>query len=147
MRYCCICHAHQSGSSRDVLVNAYNDGLKSLVSAHTPWQTKTIVQRPSYPWHPGDLYNAKHPRCKFKHKWRTSRLTVDHQIHRNQCVVMNKILKEMSVPFYWATSSLRRLNPSGMSCNLVLTLSTAYPMCLQLCLRPLWHIPSVTRGS
>ena len=90
----------QPGDSADVLVKAYNDGLKSLVSAHAPLRTKTIVQRPGCPWYTDDLHQAKHLRRKLERKWRNSRLTIDQQIFRNQCVVVNKLLKESRVSYY-----------------------------------------------
>ena len=90
----------QPGDSADVLVKAYNDGLKSLVSAHAPLRTKTIVQRPGCPWYTDDLHQAKHLRRKLERKWRKSRLTIDQQIFRNQCVVVNKLLKESRVSYY-----------------------------------------------
>jgi len=80
---------HQSGKSVDVLVNVYNVVLKSPVSVHTPARTKAIVQRPDCPWYTDDLHRMKHLRRKLEYEWRTSRLTVDHQIYRIQCVVVN----------------------------------------------------------
>ena len=84
-----------------VLVNAYSEGVKSLVSVHASLRAKTIVQRPDCPWYTDGLHKAKHRRGKLDSKWRTSRLTVEHQIYRNQCVILNKLLRESRVAYYF----------------------------------------------
>ena len=91
---------HPSCKPIEELVEAYNDGLRSLIDTHAPLRTKTIVQRPKCSWYTEDLHDAKHLRRKLERKWRGSKLTIDHQIYRNQCIAMNKMLKLARVTFY-----------------------------------------------
>ena len=82
------------------LVDAYNKGLASLLDKHAPLKTKTIVLRPSCPWFSEELHDAKHLRRKLERKWRLTRLTIDHEIYRNQCCITNKLLKNAKVSYY-----------------------------------------------
>ena len=91
---------HISDTSVDRLVDAYSKGLCLLIDSHAPVQTKTIVLRPDCPWFTDDLHDAKHLRRKLERKWRASKLTVDHQIYRNQCAVVNKLLIRARLDFY-----------------------------------------------
>ena len=51
---------HQSCDSVDVLVIAYNDGLKSLASIYVPLRANTVLQRSDWPWYTADLHQVKH---------------------------------------------------------------------------------------
>ena len=82
------------------LVTAYNVGLISLIDKHAPIRTKIIIQRPSNPWYNDELHEAKHLRRRLERKWKKSRLTVDHQIYREQCIVVNKLLKQAKMSYY-----------------------------------------------
>ena len=88
-----------SGTVED-LVQAYSEGLSLLIDKHAPIRTKTITQRPNCPWYSDELHEAKHLRRKLERRWRKSRLTVDHQIYRDQCIVMNKLLKRTRQTYY-----------------------------------------------
>ncbi len=46
------------------------------------------------------MHDAKHLRRKFERKWRKTQLTVDHDIYRNQCATVNKLLKQTRLNFY-----------------------------------------------
>ena len=43
---------------------------------------------------------SKHRRRNLERKWKRSRLTVDHQIYRDQCIVVNKLLRKTRVDYY-----------------------------------------------
>ena len=88
-----------SGTVED-LVRAYSEGLSSLIDKHVPIHTKTITQRPNCHWYSDELHEAKHLRRKLECRWRKSRLTVDHQIYRDQCVLVNKLLKKTRQTYY-----------------------------------------------
>ena len=47
-----------------------------------------------------DLHEAKHLRRKLERKWRCSWLTMDHQIYRDQCAIVNRLLKPTRVTYY-----------------------------------------------
>lgn len=91
---------HTSDGSVDDLLYAYNEGLRSLVDVHAPLRTKTIRQRPDCPWYTEDLHAAKHLRRKLERKWRKTKLSVDHQIYRDQCVTTNKLLLRTRLSYY-----------------------------------------------
>ena len=62
--------------------------------------TKTIVIRPSNPWYNEELHESKHQKRKLERKWKTTKLTIDHEINRNHCAHMNKLLKEARIRYY-----------------------------------------------
>ena len=67
--------------------------MSSLIDKHAPLHSKSIVLRPSCSWYSNNLHEEKHLKRKLERKWRQSKLTVDHQIYRNQCATVNKSLK------------------------------------------------------
>ena len=68
--------------------------ISAIISVHTPFRTEAIVETPNCPWYIDDLHQAKHLTCKLERKWRTSTLTVDNQMYRNQCLIITKFLRE-----------------------------------------------------
>ena len=74
------------------LVELYNSSLKSLLDQHAPLQNKTVAIRQRFICTTGELLIAKRKKRQLERKWQNSKLTVDHQIYRNQCIVFNKIL-------------------------------------------------------
>ena len=91
---------HTSDTSVDRLVEAYSKGLCSLIDIHAPIKTKSIVIRPSCPWFTDELHDAKHLRRKHERKWRATKLSIDHQIYRNQCAVVNRLLIKARLDYY-----------------------------------------------
>ena len=91
---------HVSDVSVDKLAEAYSVGLRSLIDTHAPIKSKTIVMRPSCPWYTDELHEAKHLRRKLERKWRATKLSVDHQIYRNQCSIVNQLLSCARVDYY-----------------------------------------------
>ena len=84
----------------DGLVSAFTEGLTSLIDKHAPLRTKTINQRPDCPWYTDELHEAKHLRRKLERRWQKNRLTVNHQIYRDQSVVVNKLIKQTRIAYY-----------------------------------------------
>ena len=82
------------------LVKAYNDGLISLVDTHAPLTTTTIVLRSKCPFYSEELHEVKHLRRWLERKWRNGKLTVHHQIYREQCAVVNKLLRRTKTSYY-----------------------------------------------
>ena len=78
----------------EIQFDSYTTELSSLIDKHAPVRTKSIVLRPSCPWYSDNLYEEKQLKRKLERKWRQSKLTVDHQIYRNQCAIVNKSLKQ-----------------------------------------------------
>ena len=84
----------------DELVSAYNDELLTLMDKHAPKQTKTITIRPTCAWYTEGLHEAKHVKRRLERKWRKSKLTIDHDIYRQQCARVNKMLKQTRIDYY-----------------------------------------------
>ena len=84
----------------DELVRHYNEGLSALLDKHAPLCNKTIVLRPNAPWYSEDLRMAKRSRRKLERKWLCSRLTVDHQIYREQCALVAKLLHQTKIAYF-----------------------------------------------
>ena len=55
--------------------------------------------RPDCPWFTDDLHDAKHLRRKLERKWRTTELSIDHHIYRNQCAVVNRLIKKARLDY------------------------------------------------
>jgi len=71
-----------------------------IVEKHAPLLSRTIVERPTYPWYNDELHNEIHLKWKFEKKWCQSKLTIVHEIYRNQCTKVNKMLTQARVGFY-----------------------------------------------
>jgi hypothetical protein len=84
----------------DELVTAFTKGLSSLIDKHAPRRTRTITERPDCPWYTDELHEAKHLRRKLERRWQKSRLTIDHHIYRDQCIVVNKLIKQTRIAYY-----------------------------------------------
>jgi len=84
----------------ETLVQTYDTKLSALVDKHAPLRTKSITLRPTCPWYTDELHEAKHIKRNLERKWLKSRLTIDHEIYRNHCAKMNKMLKKARVDFY-----------------------------------------------
>ncbi|XP_064622629.1 uncharacterized protein LOC135484864 [Lineus longissimus] len=86
----------------DDLVQSYTDGLTTLLDKHAPLQHKTLVLHPKCPWYTQEIHDAKHVRRGLERKWRKTKLTVHHQMYRNQCAVVNKLIKQARTSHYLA---------------------------------------------
>ncbi len=84
----------------ETLVQTYDTKLSALVDKHAPLRTKSITLRLTCPWYTDELHEAKHIKRNLERKWLKSRLTIDHEIYRNHCAKMNKMLKKARVDFY-----------------------------------------------
>jgi hypothetical protein len=71
-----------------------------LLEKHAPLRTKSIILRNDCPWYTDELYEAKHKKRKLERNWRKSKLCIDHQLYREQCSTVNKLLKEARVTYY-----------------------------------------------
>ena len=67
------------------------------MESHALLLTKTITLRPSSSWYTEELYNAKHMRRKLQRVWRKTRLIVHHEIYREQCITVNRLIIKCGV--------------------------------------------------
>lgn len=87
-------------SDLDKEIESLNSSLTSLIDKHAPLITKTIVLRPTNQWYNEDLHKEKHLKRKLERKWRKTKLTIDYELYRNQCALLNKLLKDTRIKFY-----------------------------------------------
>ena len=78
----------------------YHTVLSSLLDKHAPEKTKTIVLRPQCPWFNQEIHDEKHIKRKLERKWQESKLTVDHEIYRSQCLVVNDVIERSRETYY-----------------------------------------------
>ena len=74
------------------LVDWYNSTLSSLVDKHAPEKT-VIIRRAPNPWYNDDIRDHKRKRRRLERIWKKTKLTVDHQIYRTECVVFNNKIR------------------------------------------------------
>ena len=81
-------------SAIEDLVDQYNNVLTDILDKHAPIKTKLKTARPITPWYNEEIRKAKAERRKAERKWRTTKLTVHHQIFKelkNQvCYLIDK---------------------------------------------------------
>ena len=89
-----------TSGSLDDLVDAYNSGIRTLMDKHAPQQVKTITLRPNAPWYTDELRSAKHKRRKAERLWRKTKLTVHHQLFKQECQNVSTLLMNSKKEYY-----------------------------------------------
>ena len=84
----------------DALVANYSDSLKGIIDLHAPLLNRTITLRPHAPWYSDELRDAKHKRRQLERRWRSTKLEVHHQLYRDYCVVINRLLCSTKIAYY-----------------------------------------------
>ena len=84
----------------ECLVQAYSENLSSLIDKHAPLQTKEIVLRPHAPWYSEELREAKHERRRRERKWHSTKLAIHHQLFRDQCRTVAKLVQRTRRAYY-----------------------------------------------
>ena len=79
-------------SSAAECVSAYNKSLSELIDSHAPVIHRTIILRPHAPWYTDELRSAKRERRRLERQWQKHRLEIHHQLYKNQCHIMNRLL-------------------------------------------------------
>lgn len=82
------------------LLECYTGGITELVDRHAPLCHKTITLRPNAPWYDDKLRDAKQKRRRLERKWQKHRIEVHHQIYREQCRAVSKLLVETRRRYY-----------------------------------------------
>jgi hypothetical protein len=59
-----------------------------------------ITLRPAAPWYTEELREAKHERRRRERKWRQTRLTVHHQLYKDQCRTVNRLLYSTKLSYF-----------------------------------------------
>jgi len=89
-----------SSTGCNELVQLYSEGIHGIVTSHAPLCHKTITVRPHSPWYTQELREAKHLKRKLERQWRHTGLVVHHQLYRQQCIKINKLLSKAKLDFY-----------------------------------------------
>ena len=76
----------------DDLIANYNSSLKDIIDLQAPLLNRAITLRPHAPWYSDELRDAKHKRRQLERRWRSTKLEVHHQLYRDYCVVVNRLL-------------------------------------------------------
>jgi hypothetical protein len=84
----------------DELVDQYNTVLSNLLDKHAPLITKTFVLRPDTMWYNEELRVEKRKRRRLERRWRRSKLTVDKELHAEQCHIVSNLIKKAKCQFY-----------------------------------------------
>jgi exonuclease III len=84
----------------DSLVEAYNFGLKTLLDKHAPLQKRIVTLRPNALWYTEELREAKHKRRKAERLWRRTKLTIHHQLYKDKCSEVGKLLVKSKSTYY-----------------------------------------------
>jgi hypothetical protein len=105
-----------SGSaSSAALLASYDRCLQELVDAHAPLCTRTITLHPSAPWYTNEIGDAKRKRRKLERKWYETRLEIYKQIYRQQCQVINRLIKRAKQAFYKEKVSSCNRDPKALA--------------------------------
>ena len=86
--------------SLDELVSAYNNNITALIDKHAPLCTKEITLRPHAAWYTDELREAKHERRRQERRWRSTGLTVHHQLYKDQCKIVHMLLQKTKQAYY-----------------------------------------------
>ncbi|CAG2255706.1 unnamed protein product [Mytilus edulis] len=87
-------------SSVEQLVEHYQGNLSNIFDKHAPVTIKSVVLRPNTEWYSDDLNNAKRDKRKAERKWRDSKLEVHHQIFKEKCRTVGKLLYIAKETYY-----------------------------------------------
>jgi hypothetical protein len=82
------------------LIDTYDSVLKCALDRHAPEVRKIITIRPNTSWYTQELRDAKHAKRKLERTWRRTRLTVHHELYREQCKLVNRLLHKAKQDFY-----------------------------------------------
>ena len=84
----------------DDLIANYNSSLKDIIDLQAPLLNRTITLRPHAPWYSDELRDAKHKQRQLERCWRSTKLEVHHQMYRDYCVVVNRLLCSTKITYY-----------------------------------------------
>ena len=82
------------------LIANYSDSLKGIIDLKLPLLNQTITLRPHAPLYSDELRDAKHKRRQLERRWRSTKLEVQHQLYRDYCVVVNRLLCSTKIAYY-----------------------------------------------
>ncbi|XP_071784465.1 uncharacterized protein [Asterias amurensis] len=84
----------------DVLADTYNTVLANLLDKHAPLVTKTRTLRPNTSWYTDDLRREKAKRKRLESRWRSTKLTIDRDLYKNQRNKVIGLLRAAKCSYY-----------------------------------------------
>uniref|UniRef100_A0A672IAL3 Reverse transcriptase domain-containing protein n=1 Tax=Salarias fasciatus TaxID=181472 RepID=A0A672IAL3_SALFA len=99
-------------ASCDFIVDDFNSKLKSSLDSVAPLLTKTIKGHSKPPWRRNDIVIKLKRNCRSaERRWRKSKLTVHHQILRQQLKIYNNAVKQARTSHFSQLISDNKDNP------------------------------------
>ena len=83
-----------------VVVNNYDEVLRSLLDKQAPVKERVVTVRPSAPWHTAEVTAEKQKRRQLERKWRASRLPADREQYVQQSNVVINLIKSRKSEHY-----------------------------------------------
>ncbi|XP_006823245.1 uncharacterized protein LOC100368499 [Saccoglossus kowalevskii] len=99
-RHCYHPDLHQQPSDLNSAVTTYNSAVPCLLNKHAPIKKRIITIRPDTKWYTAELNQAKNHRRATERKWRETRLEIHHQIYKDTCRHVNKLIRETKCSYY-----------------------------------------------
>ena len=84
----------------DILVNCYNETLRSVLDIYAPVLSRDIIVRPRAPWFNEDIRKAKRTRRRAETKWRTTRLPADLAAFKKERNCVMNLMNEARRVYY-----------------------------------------------
>ena len=82
----------QSTASLNEKVEKYNTFLSDTLNKHAPMKTRSISLRPSVPWLPDAIFDAKRKRRRLERHWRKTKLDIDRHAFTKQRRIVSDML-------------------------------------------------------
>ena len=84
----------------DSATSQYHTVLRKLLEKHAPLQERVITMRAKAPWYNSEIHEAKRFRRKLEHKWLKTKLEIDYDLFKQQCMAVNSLILDSKKTFY-----------------------------------------------
>ncbi len=81
-------------------VKTFDTSLRQILDNHAPLVTRHITDRPSAPWMTEEIQHSKRRKRQAERKWRTSKLTVHHDIYVQERNRHNRLQNRIKAQFF-----------------------------------------------
>lgn len=73
-------------------VDHYSESLLDALDKNAALKNRVITLHPCAPWHTPEIDKAKKKRRKMERQWRSSHLSIDHELYAMQCNVVKELI-------------------------------------------------------
>ena len=84
----------------NVLVDQYDNILRSPLDLYAPLKWQTVTLRSSAPWYKLEVVVQKNIQRRLERKWRSTRLLCDREQYVHQCYVVNNLIESLKSTYY-----------------------------------------------